>query len=299
MKNMFLSVGIALTLVACGGGGGSKPLSQSELDDIASRPEVVRLRGIAQRADTLLIPRAVYRYTIRAQGESITDRISESMRCADSRCIGSEGTVVSISDLFDPEVETSLTAATFSSRDGFDMVTTTAALNFDDAVPEVTVTSFPEATEYGVWGEHGYAAATLLDGSFRGRLQGASFSGEIKAVASAAYGDAIGTNPTGVGSATWRGVAEGISSRFFDRRTGTATISIPDLSNPRVNAVIEFGGREIGSWTDISLSRGRYEAGYSGSGNHLVGNFHGPDHEETYGVFDAGNYIGAYGAKRR
>ena len=28
------------------------------------------------------------------------------------------------------------------------------------------------------------------------------------------------------------------------------------------------------------------------------GNFHGQDHEETYGVFDTGAYIGAFGAKR-
>ena len=298
MRNMFLSVGIALALVACGGGG-VKPLSQSELDEIEAKPEVVRLRGIAQRADTLLVPRIVASYALRAQGESITDRVSESMRCAGSRCIGSEGTVVSISDLFTPDTEASLTSANFSARDGFDMVTTTTAFALDDGLPGLTITRFPEVTEYGVWGEHGYAAVGLMDGSFRGRIEEVSFSGDIRLAISMAYGDATGTNPTSVGSATWQGIAEGVSSRFFDRRTGTATISIPDLSNPRVNAAIELGGREIGSWTNISLSRGRYEAGIAGSGNHLVGDFHGPNHEETYGVFDAGNYIGAYGAKRR
>ena len=227
MKNAFLIVGIALALVACGGGSGVKPLSQSELDDIASKPEVVRLRGIAQRADTILVPRTVYHYTIRAQGESVTDRISESMRCSGSRCIGSEGTVVSISDLFNSEVETGLTSATFSSRDGFDMATTTAAFNLDDVVPEVTITSFPGAAQYGIWGEHGYAAAALLDGPFRGQFQGVSFSGELRIATAMTYGDATRTNPIGVGSATWRGVAEGVSSRFFDHRTGIATISIP------------------------------------------------------------------------
>lgn len=298
MKTTILGVGLAFTLVACGGGSGVKPLSQSELDEIEAKPEVVRLRGIAQRADTLLVPRIVSSYTLRAQGESITETVRESTRCAGARCIGSEGTVISISDLFTPDTEASLTSANFSARDGFDMVATTAAFDLDDGLPGLTITSFPQATEYGIWGEHGYAAMALLNGPFRGRIQGVSFSGEVRLATSMAYGDAAGTNPTGVGSATWRGFAEGVSSRFFGRRTGTATISILDLSDPRVNATIELGGREIGSWTDIPLSRGRYEAGSAGSGNHLVGDFHGPAHEETYGVFDAGTYIGAYGAKR-
>ena len=40
-----------------------------------------------------------------------------------------------------------------------------------------------------------------------------------------------------------------------------------------------------------------FAAGTAGS-DYLTGNFHGPDHEEAYGVFDTGAYVGAFGAKR-
>ena len=47
----------------------------------------------------------------------------------------------------------------------------------------------------------------------------------------------------------------------------------------------------------MPLSAGRFTAGRPGGG-WLRGDFHGPDHEEAWGVFDTTDYIGAFGAKR-
>ena len=107
-----------------------------------------------------------------------------------------------------------------------------------------------------------------------------------------------GSNPSGVGGATWNGIAEATSTRTFIRRAGTALASIPDLSNPLISIDIDLPDIVSLSWDDMRLDNGRYEAGTAGS-NHLVGDFYGPDHRETYGIFDTGAYVGAFGAKRR
>ena len=45
------------------------------------------------------------------------------------------------------------------------------------------------------------------------------------------------------------------------------------------------------------LHNGRFETGAAGV-DRLIGNFHGPRHEEAYGAFDTGAYVGAFGALR-
>ena len=139
----------------------------------------------------------------------------------------------------------------------------------------------------------------IADGPLSGRSEGESFSGELSAAIAYVAGDASGTNPTGMGSATWRGIAEAASTRTFQRREGTATVTIADLSRPRVGVDIDIAGFAIGSpsWSDMRLADGRFASGRAGT-DRLEGNFHGPDHSETYGTFDTGAYVGAFGAKR-
>ena len=156
----------------------------------------------------------------------------------------------------------------------------------------------PDIELFGAWGNHGSAAVMLMEGDIRGEFEGVSFRGNIRLATNMALGNASESNPAGMGGATWQGVAEAVSTRTFTRRTGTASITIPDLSNPLVDASIALGDQEIGAWRAMPLHRGRYESGTPGTGNHLVGNFHGPSHEETYGVFDTGSFLGAYGAKK-
>jgi len=71
------------------------------------------------------------------------------------------------------------------------------------------------------------------------------------------------------------------------------------LSRPRVSVGIAVPGHAIDApaWADMPLAGGRFAAGTAGT-DYLEGNFHGPQHGETYGVFDTGAYIGVFGAKR-
>ena len=119
-------------------------------------------------------------------------------------------------------------------------------------------------------------------------------------VASGRVGDAAATNPAGLGSATWRGVAEAASTGTFERRQETATLTIADLGQPRIRIAIDVAGWDIGAqtWSDMSLANGSFTVGRAGS-DYMAGKFHGPDHDEAYGVFDTGVYVGAFGAKRK
>ena len=76
-------------------------------------------------------------------------------------------------------------------------------------------------------------------------------------------------------------------------------MTIADLSRPRVGVAIDVPGHDIGApgWADMPLTDGRFTAGTAGS-DYLAGNFHGPNHEEAWDVFDTSGYVGAFGAKR-
>ena len=306
MRNGSLRKGYAVglasavtVLVAACGGSESLGLSGAEREALESDPRVVRLTRIGERADTLLVPSTHLQYSLRALGESVSDRTVESMRCSSTRCSGSEGTDLSVEDLFDPSVDTYLTDVELGSREGFDTARSQVRFSLEDSIPDTEITRFPAGTEYGLWGEYGYAALAVVEGGFRGTFEGISFEGDVAVATAAAVGDATGVNPYGTGSAAWHGIAEAASTRTFERREGTAVISIPDLSRPRVSVAVEIEGYAIGSaaWTDMLVSNGRYGAGRVGT-DHLVGDFHGPGHQETYGVFDTGAYVGAFGAKR-
>ena len=57
---------------------------------------------------------------------------------------------------------------------------------------------------------------------------------------------------------------------------GTATVTIADLSRPRVGVAIDVPGHAIGApgWADMALANGRFETGRAGE-DYLAGNFHG------------------------
>ena len=291
----------ALFLSACGGGGGgsSSGLSDEDLDRVRSDPRVVRLGGILERADTLLVPSIRVNYSLSAQGQTLSDRLVEPFSCSGTRCVGQNGTVVTVADLLDPDADVDLTEVTLGSRGGFHTVTTAGKLDTSSSVQGVTITDFPSPFSYGFWGEYGFAAVEIADGQLAGRVQGVSFNGDISWTGAYVVGDANRTNPTGIGSATWSGIAEAASTRTFQRRQGTASVTIADLSRPRVAVDIGITGFAIGSsaWSDIALTNGGFATGTVGT-DRLEGDFYGPNHEETYGTFDTGAYVGAFGAKR-
>ena len=69
----------------------------------------------------------------------------------------------------------------------------------------------------------------------------------------------------------------------------SVTVTVRDLAP-------SFGAARV-RWTDMPLADGGFIAGSAGM-DYLQGNFHGPGHEEAWGVFDTTDYIGAFGAKR-
>ena len=293
-----------LFLSACGGGGGGSPSMGNGGDEFArqrSDPSIVRLGGILERADTLLIPSQHVRYSFTAQGETVSDRLAENFSCAGPRCVGNDGTVITVTDLIDPstDIGVTLTGVTLGSRGGFDTSAASADIDLSDTVPGVTISDGPSAYSYGLWGQYGAVFLEILDGPMSGRTQGVSFTGDINVASAYAVGDATGTNPAGMGSATWSGIAEAASTRTFQRREGTATLTIADLSQPRVGVDIDINGFAINSsgWADIPLTNGRFATGRVGS-DHLEGQFYGPSHGEAYGVFDTGAFVGGFGAKR-
>ena len=256
-----------------------------------------------ERADTLLIPSAHVWFSLSAQGDTITDRAEEGLSCNGPRCVGTtSGDVISLDDFANPGTDTVgvVTKADLGSRAGFDTITFSGRSPTSSAGDaDITITGSLSADYYGAWGRHGTASLMIADVPFSGNYQGIPFTGDYRGVFPFVAGDAAGTNPAGLGRATWTGVAEAASTRNFQRRQGTATLVIADLSRPRVSVDINIGGYDIGApgWSDIPLTGGRFKTGRAGR-DYLEGNFHGADHSEAYGVFDTGPYVGAFGAKR-
>lgn len=296
LLRLHLVVASTFLLVACGGGGsGSRSLTDSELEQLEMDPRIAQRTTILERADILLKSSYHLDYTFRGNGRTVQDKVEVSHSCSGSSCRDSLGTVTTIDDFFNNGINT--TKISIGGRGGFNTATLEGRLAVPRTEAGFTFTRYPDPKAWGLWGEHGYAAVQVESGQVAGRVDGNFITGEIDAVGAYAMGTATGSNPSGIGSATWRGIAEAASTRTFRRSSGTAIVSIGDLSRPQVDVEINIPGTNVGTWSDIRITNGRYSAGTAGH-NRLVGDFHGPGHRETYGVFDTGLYVGAFGAKR-
>lgn len=299
-----------LTLLAgCGGGsgGGDVPMPDEGAMPLASDPRVIRLKGIVERTEVLLVPAVHVSYAISALGETNAETVSQHVTCSGRTCTGLglsfELTDSIFTDLIDPDIGISISEANLQSRgDGF----TTAAIQVDMeasdigvVLPEVTIVEIPEGLGYGIWGEHGMAGLAIAEGPYSGRVNDIPFSGDLKAAIPFAFGDVSGSNPEGVGGATWTGIAEVIAIRTFRRQAGIASLTIADLTQPAVSVGIDVAGNPIGKpeWTEMPLADGHFMVGAAGD-NYLEGNFHGVDHSEAYGVFDTDNFTGSFAAKQ-
>ena len=76
-------------------------------------------------------------------------------------------------------------------------------------------------------------------------------------------------------------------------------MTIADLSRPRVGVAIDIPGHAVGApgWSDMPLENGGFSSGTAGT-DWIGGHFHGPRHEEAWGVFDTADHVGAFGARR-
>lgn len=294
----------AVLLAGCGGGA-APPLTEEELDRLRADPRMVRLGGILERADTVLAPSIYGHYSLSFQGTTTSEDWVERVHCTGVRCVGGEDTEIVIEDLTDPLTGVELTSVELGSHGGFDTLIAGGRIDISEGIsdlgPDIAITSVPSGRSYGFWGEYGAAALEIVDGPLSYRFGTDALTGTVRAAGGFAAGEAAGTSPTGLGSATWSGIAEAAATDTFERRRGTATVTIADLSlsSPRVGVEIDVPGFAIDSpaWSDIPLANGRYASGTAGL-DYLAGDFHGPDHDETYGVFDTGAHVGVFGAKR-
>ena len=307
------AVAAALTLTACGGGGGDSP----DPVDLLLAPRVVRLKKIIERSNTFSIPAVHFDYSVSiGTVDEIVNRLSNNASCTRASCDveaedgGMETTVVQ--DLIDLSVNVDTTEISLGSRGGFDTIAIASEFDISGLILDDTAAfTPPTATAFGAWGKHGFAGVVIGNGSLTGQARQTvvgvqttvPFEGRISYAFAYVMGDATGTNPTGTGVATWEGIAEAASPRTFERRQGTATLVISDLSDPRVSVDIDVDGFAINSsdWVNLPLTNGFFTFPPSGTvadGNYLAGNFHGSGHEEAYGVFDTEAYTGAFGAKR-
>ncbi|MDE0057679.1 MAG: hypothetical protein OXI22_24315 [Defluviicoccus sp.] len=272
----------------------------------------MRLREIGDRADNLTTTSIYDDYSQSAGGQTTRDRDVQRLTCTGSRCEGDQGTSYDVQDplndagtllhvasLLDPRAGDALTGLRLGTRGDFDTSIATVEVHLQIDAPDFTVTDFPSVSGYGFWGEHGWASVQIGDGPWAGTEDGVSFTGNFRWAEAYAAGDASGSNPAGLGSATWTGIAEAASTETFRRHQGTATLTIADLSRPRVDADIVIGGASIASpaWSGMALADGRYETGTAGT-DRIQGDFYGPNHGETYGIFDTDAYVGAFGARR-
>ena len=221
--------------------------------------------------------------------------------CSGAVCRSNLGSVITLNELINQTLDDlSVSEVTLGSRRTFN--NSTSKIDSFSEVYDQNV----KGTEYGFWGDYGYAAA--FSGMFRD--SGVSFQG------AAAYGRATNTNPTGVGSATWSGIVDALPIQYSaataatepQRQQGTVTLTINDLSRsqPTIDASIVlsggYGNISLPSWASMPLNNGHFFADGGAlidSYNSIEGKFHGPNHEEAYGVFDNGTWLGTFGAKKQ
>ncbi|MYF19541.1 MAG: hypothetical protein F4218_02620 [Synechococcus sp. SB0677_bin_5] len=77
---------------------------------------------------------------------------------------------------------------------------------------------------------------TLGSGTLALQQGGHTWRGPFQTVHAWSAGQATGTNPTGTGSATWRGSAEAVSTADLLHLRGTVRLHIPELGQPMLDA---------------------------------------------------------------
>ena len=294
MLRMFSAVAMATVLAACNGNGDETEIVNDK------DPRVERLESIVERSNAIVSTGRHVSYSfVNTIGQSDARAYQDIDRCREgSRCVSDAGAVTAITSVVDPDAVAG--RGTIEERGGFNTVFYWRPFEARRSLPGYRFNALPRVRSYGLWGNHGYASIDIMKSTVSGQdALGFSFQGPLNVAAAYAIGHSPETNPTGIGSATWSGIAEAASLRSFERRQGTSTITIPDLSLPSVNVGIAISGVDISapSWEGMSLSQGHFN-NLPDPDSYVAGDFYGPDHAETYGAFETDSYVGVFGAKR-
>ena len=139
----------------------------------------------------------------------------ESLSCDGALCVEEDGAEITVRDVIDcenPFEDIGSTEVILALQGGFDTGTAMGHVdvNVDASGDDVDVglTLALAVYSYGFWGEHGFVAAQTLVAPLSGEAEGTPYHGKASYAAAFAVGDAAGTSPMGMGSATWRGIAE-------------------------------------------------------------------------------------------
>ena len=292
------ALAIAALLTACSGGGsGGTKLSQDDLNRIRQDPRVMKLDGIGKISNSLMMS------GIHAINIKTNDRIVENFSCSGAVCSSDLGSIITLNELINQTLDDiSVSEVTLGSRDTFN--TSVTKLSTFNKVFRADISG----TEYTLWGDYGYAGLAAAYYEF-------DSGANVRAQFAAAIGRATNTNPTGPGSATWRGIVDALPIQYSantaatepQRQQGSITLTIKDLSQQYAtigaSIVLDggYGDISLPSWASMQLTNGHFYAvggPVVGSTRSMEGRFYGPNHEEAYGVFDNGNWLGSFGVKR-
>ena len=286
------AVACAVLLVACGGGGGSGPVTSAEIRNLtgaaapAETPTAQRARspGIVSRADSLIVS-TIYGETSHSALPTFRLR---------SQCSGTQCTISEPRTGYSETIRLS------------DLEVSTGSANAVGTKHGVTLMSWTEQdmgtnyTAFGAWMAHSGFAVEYAQATEQGIRIGLR--------SGIAGGDLTGTRVTG--SATWLGVMVGTpatGSGRGDRLQGDAALNYDLSSGGGLDVAfssIKNIDRGVAHSTATVLfanvpitSRGTFEAGLAG--NRIQGGFYGPGHAEAAGVFEQSNIVGAFGAKKQ
>ena len=288
MRRLIISATLVLSLSACGGGGGTTSMLDTEMarDLTGATPPVesageqnARAPSIISRADSLIIS-TTYMETTAEELPNLRLRA----RCVGTRCDISSPSLgyietVRLSDL---EFSGSAQKVALGTKHG------------------VTAFSFSDSDQIGLGAWMHHSGFQVSEGS------GTYEDIRITARYGIAGGDLTETRPTG--SATWRGIMVGMTASGAgrgERLQGDASLiydlaaSDLDISFSGIQNLDRRRAHSISSvrFDDVPVaSGGTFEAGLTG--NRVQGGFYGPEHAEAAGGFEQSNIVGAFGATK-
>ena len=160
------------------------------------------MRGIYERADTLLIPGVYLEFTATVSGRGEREDLFFSGTCQGTDCdlsgVDGEGNIA-LEDLITEDVifpaDIGLTRLELGKRDGFDTLVVEGRDRISEQLSDETITADGSATSLGVWGKYGYAAVETTTGSSGDGEFSLGMSGAVAYV----FGDRNPTNPGGAG----------------------------------------------------------------------------------------------------
>ena len=272
----------ALTLGACGGGGSGGSVSQPVGD---TKPITDATGGTPTSLSSAQIQAIVEARLAAADSLLLTDFFAVGIgRFAASSCTGAVCTAGRANiDLSAVEEDDPIST--------YESILTKHGVNiFQAAGSEVVDGMQTESVGYGGWTDHGFFWLLATEAEPEAAVY---FAG--------AAGDSTGTAPVS-GSATWRGIMVGYESVRDEGHQGDATLTANfaasniDVAFTNVRDIETGAVRSGFSFNDVPLSG----AGFASRANgRIEGAFYGPGHAEVGGIFERGNTIGAFGAKRQ